>query len=61
MNKIFGIGTDIIRNSRIENLLQRPYKKRFISRVLHSVEIEEFNNITSLKLQARYLASRLKL
>jgi len=58
MIKIFGIGVDIARNSRFENLLQKSHKTRFLSRVLHSKEIEDFHTNNDLKSQARYLASR---
>ena len=58
MNKIFGIGTDIIKNSRLENLLEKSYKKRFIERVLHLKEIEQFHLKPNIKSQSQFLASR---
>jgi len=53
-----GIGTDITKNSRIEHILQQSFKTRFIERVLHIKEIDEFHKKTDLKSQARFLASR---
>lgn len=43
MNKIFGIGTDIVSNARIAGILSSPIKQRFLNKVLHPKEIEEFN------------------
>ncbi|OMJ93427.1 hypothetical protein SteCoe_3540 [Stentor coeruleus] len=37
---IVGIGIDICKVSRIASILEKPYGKRFISRVLHPCEIK---------------------
>ena len=39
--KILGIGVDMVKVSRIENILSKSYAKRFLTKVLHSKEINE--------------------
>lgn len=58
MNRIFGIGTDLAKNARFEEILLKSIRDRFLARVLHLSEIEDFNNKKDLKSQARFLASR---
>lgn len=58
MSKIYGIGADIIKNSRMENILLKSYNSRFISRVLHCKEIEILNEKIDIKTKATFLSSR---
>jgi len=41
--KILGIGVDMVKISRFENILNASYKQRLIVKVLHKKEIETFN------------------
>jgi phosphopantetheinyl transferase (holo-ACP synthase) len=43
MKGIYGIGTDIVNNLRIKKIIEGPLKQRFLNKVLHKFEIEEFN------------------
>lgn len=58
MSRIFGIGTDLAKNARFEEILLKSIRDRFLARVLHSREIQDFNNKKDLKSQARFVASR---
>ncbi|EGR28777.1 hypothetical protein IMG5_169130 [Ichthyophthirius multifiliis] len=58
MKGIYGIGTDIVKNIRIQRIIQASIKQRFLNKVLHQIEIDEFNNKTDIQMQVRYLASR---
>ena len=56
-SRVYGIGTDITRVSRFEELL-RKRERRFIERALHSKEIEEYENIESEEKRILFVASR---
>ena len=56
-SSVYGIGTDITRVSRFEELL-RKREGRFIERALHSKEIEEYENIESEEKRILFVASR---
>ena len=38
--KILGIGVDMVKVSRIEHILSKNYARRFLTKVLHTEEIE---------------------
>lgn len=58
---IAGIGTDLLKTSRIAGIVTGPSKKldRFITRILHQVEIERFDKIKTedISSKTRFLAS----
>ena len=56
-SRVYGIGTDITKISRFEELL-RKRERRFIERALHSKEIEEYENIESEEKRILFVASR---
>jgi holo-[acyl-carrier protein] synthase len=56
--KIFGIGIDLVKISRMQKILEQSYKQRFLTKVLHPRELEHFKDITNEEYQAQYLASR---
>ena len=56
--KISGIGVDLIKNSRMEKIIQGKTCKRFLNKVLNVKEIEEFNDKKNIQQQTNYLASR---
>lgn len=56
--KILGIGVDVVKISRIHNILQKNYHKRFLVKVLHQKEFDYFNTLTDEDYQAQYVASR---
>ena len=56
-SRVYGIGTDITRVSRFEELI-RKRERRFIERALHSKEIEEYENIESEEKRILFVASR---
>lgn len=58
MKKILGIGVGIVENSRIENIMQKTYNSRFVTRVLHFKEREEFNKKIDITAKSIYLSSR---
>lgn len=49
MSKIIGIGTDIVKISRMSEILNKSYKKRFLEKVLNQTEISKLNSTNSLK------------
>ncbi|KAL4493665.1 hypothetical protein ABPG72_004158 [Tetrahymena utriculariae] len=58
MNRIFGIGTDIVSNQRMMKILQGTTRERFLNKVLNKIEIEEFNQKSTEEQKTQYLASR---
>ncbi len=56
--KIFGIGVDIVRHSRIEKIILSNHNKRFVTKVLNEIEILEFNGKNDIASQTAFLASR---
>ncbi|KJV56001.1 holo-[acyl-carrier-protein] synthase [Orientia chuto str. Dubai] len=54
---IYGIGTDIIHIPRIEKLINN-YSIKFINRILGKNEITIYQNLTSIKQQANFIAKR---
>lgn len=56
--KIFGIGVDLVQNSRIRNALTKSHAKRFLSRVLHQDELQHYDTIKMDRVQVQYVASR---
>lgn len=55
---IFGIGVDIVKNARIQKILQSNYAERFLHRVLHPVEIQQIKDKGDIGQQTFFLASR---
>ena len=55
---IFGIGVDIVKNSRIKKILLSNYSERFIQKVLHPNEIQQLKDKGDVEQQTSYLASR---
>jgi holo-[acyl-carrier protein] synthase len=53
---IIGLGTDIVRVSRIENL-QKKYGDKFLNRILTAEEQKKFHSL-KLEEQKKYLAKR---
>jgi holo-[acyl-carrier protein] synthase len=58
MMRISGIGIDLVKIDRIQEILSKPYKKRFLVKVLHPEELEYFEGIKNEEYQAQYVASR---
>ena len=60
VSRILGIGTDIVSVKRMQKIIERGvgYEKRFMSKVLHQIEIKEYENIDEINQKSRYLASR---
>jgi phosphopantetheinyl transferase (holo-ACP synthase) len=56
--KIFGIGVDIVKHSRIEKIILSSHSKRFVTKVLNKIEIVEFNSKNDVSSQTAFLASR---
>ncbi len=56
--KIFGIGVDLVQNSRIRNVLTKSHAKRFLVRVLHQDELKHYDTINMDRVQIQYVASR---
>ena len=56
--KIFGVGIDIVKNSRIQNILQKTTSDRFLQKALHEKEIEKLKTISVEKKYIEYVASR---
>jgi holo-[acyl-carrier protein] synthase len=56
--KILGIGIDLVKIDRIEKILEKSYKLRFLTKVLHPKELERFQEITNREYQAQFVASR---
>lgn len=56
--KVFGVGIDLVKITRIEKILKKNYNQRFLMKVLHPSELAHFNNIKNLEYQADYVASR---
>lgn len=54
---IRGIGTDIVQNCRIKELLAKAYAPRFLARVLSPAELREFQQ-RSPERQVTFLAGR---
>ncbi len=52
--RILGVGTDITSVQRIADIIKRggTFEERFIRRVLHQTEIEEYKRIGDEKVQA---------
>lgn len=40
--RILGIGVDLVKISRMQKILDRSYKLRFLTKVLHPLELEHF-------------------
>ena len=40
--KILGIGVDMVKISRIQNILTQRYRERFLVKVLHEKEMDHF-------------------
>jgi holo-[acyl-carrier protein] synthase len=53
---IIGIGTDLVKISRIEEIFDK-HKENFINRMLSEKEIEKFNSLTTSH-RVKYLAKR---
>lgn len=56
--KILGIGIDIIKISRMHKILKERYSARFLTRVLHPLELEHYKEITNEDYQGQFVASR---
>jgi holo-[acyl-carrier protein] synthase len=56
--KILGIGVDLVKISRIQQILHKNYHKRFLVKVLHKQELDYFNTLTDEDYQAQFVASR---
>ncbi len=58
--RVLGVGTDIVSVDRILKIIQRgpAYEKRFLSKVFHQVEFEEYYKKDDDTLKSQYLASR---
>lgn len=56
--KVFGIGIDIVQNKRIESVLAKTSALRFITKVLHSDEIQQFDTLKQDKIRTQFVASR---
>lgn len=56
--KIWGIGVDLVQNSRISNVLDKSHARRFLTRVLHPEELTLFDTIKPQKIQVQFVASR---
>ena len=59
MKGIFGIGTDLIQNSRIKRIIEnKGIQERFLKKVLHISEIERFNSLKDIQSKSIFVASR---
>ncbi|CAK89475.1 unnamed protein product (macronuclear) [Paramecium tetraurelia] len=58
MKAIKGIGVDIVNNQRMLNIIKAQYAERFLVKVLHPSEIEQFKGKSTIQLQQQFLASR---
>lgn len=56
--KIWGIGVDLVQNSRISNVLDKSHARRFLTRVLHPEELSLFDTIKPHRIQVQFVASR---
>ena len=54
---IYGIGTDIVRIKRIEELYNN-YREKFVEKILTNLEIEKFNSFAVKRRKISYLAKR---
>ena len=55
--KIFGIGVDIVKISRIEDMVTKSHWKRFITKVLHPKEIDHYLTL-DIEQYGEFVASR---
>ena len=55
---IFGIGVDIVLNSRMARILNASYAQRFLVKVLHPKEISEIESKKTFDQKVSYLATR---
>lgn len=56
--KILGIGIDLVKNSKIQNAVNKNYAERFIKKFLHPKELEKYFSIQKDEQKVTYLASR---
>ena len=56
--RILGIGVDIVKISRIQNILSKNYSLRFLTKVLHVKELEHLKKHDDEEYLAEYVASR---
>jgi phosphopantetheine--protein transferase-like protein len=56
--QVLGVGVDLVKISRISDILRKNYKLRFLTKVLHPKELEHFQTITSEEYQGQFVASR---
>ncbi len=45
--KVLGVGVDLVKISRIQNILSKNYKLRFLTKVLHPQELAYFKDINN--------------
>jgi phosphopantetheine--protein transferase-like protein len=58
MNKIRGIGIDIAHISRFKKIIADKHEQNFMKKVLHKLEIDEYNKKQCIDLKANFIASR---
>ena len=56
--RIVGVGVDITSIARISEILQKGYRQRFITRVLHWREIDRMKRVASREEESRFVAER---
>jgi len=50
--KVFGVGIDLVKINRIQKILDKNYKFRFLVKVLHPTELNYFSTIKDEDYQA---------
>jgi holo-[acyl-carrier protein] synthase len=58
--RVLGVGTDIVSIDRMLKIISRglSYEDRFLKKVLHHLELEEYKSHDDEKLKSQFLASR---
>jgi len=56
--KILGIGIDLVKNTRMQNIVMEKYAKRFLSKFLHPQELTFYMNIEHPEKKVQFIASR---
>lgn len=58
MQRILGIGTDIVQFSRFKRVLEKPFADKICRKILHKSELEQYSQLQDIDLKTKFFATR---